>query len=76
MPGEETPLEEIDKNGVKQVRSPLKIIQNEDSNAKIDINSKYFVDPSEFLTIYASQIVNSAQDSTGLAVIIFNFYTF
>ena len=71
MPGEEIPLEEINKNGDKQVRLPLKIIPNEDSNAKIDINDKYFVDPSEFLTIYAGQIVNSAQDTTGLAVTYF-----
>ncbi len=71
MPGEETLLEEINKNGEKQSRLPLKIISNEDANAKIDINNKYFVDPSEFLTIYAGQIVNSAQNSTGLAVIIY-----
>ena len=69
LPGEEKPLEEINEKGVRQLRMPLKIVQ-EDGLAKIDINAKYRIDPSEFLTIYTNKLINHAQDSTGLQVII------
>jgi hypothetical protein len=68
LPGEEIPLEEINEKGVRQIRMPLKIVQ-EDGLAKIDINAKYRIDPSEFLTIYTNKLINHAQDSTGLQVI-------
>ncbi len=67
LPGEEIPLEEINEKGVRQIRMPLKIVQ-EDGLAKIDINAKYRIDPSEFLTIYTNKLINHAQDSTGLQV--------
>lgn len=73
LPGEEIPLEEIDENGKRRVRLPIKII-NEDGIAKIDINNKHIIDPNEFLTLYTNRLVIHAQDSTGLQVI-FKFWT-
>ena len=68
LPGEEHPIEEINEKGVRQLRMPLKIVQ-EDGLAKIDINAKYRIDPSEFLTIYTNKLIHHAQDSTGLQVL-------
>ena len=73
LPGEEKPLFEINEKGAKVIRHPLKIVQ-EDGMAKIDINAKYRIDPSEFLSIYTNRLINHAQDSTGLQVcLFFNF---
>lgn len=70
LPGEETALEEIDENGNKTARMPLKVV-SEDGAAKIDVNDKYRIDPSEFLKIYTTKLINHAQDSTGLDVKLF-----
>lgn len=67
LPGEEISLEETDENGKKRIRMPLKIV-NEDGAAKIDINDKFRIEPSEFIKIYSSKLINHAQDSTGLEV--------
>jgi len=67
LPGEEMPLEEVDDQGVKRVRMPIKVIQDEGA-AKIDVNAQYKIDPAEFLKIYTSKLINHAQDSTGLYV--------
>lgn len=67
LPGEEVLLEEIDGDGEKHVRMPLKIVQDE-GMAKIDINDNYQIDPSEFLTLYTNKLVSYAEDTTGLKV--------
>ena len=58
LPSEEVLLEETDDNGEISVRMPLKIVQ-EDGMAKIDINDNFIIDPSEFLTIYTTKLVNT-----------------
>ncbi len=70
LPGEDKPLEEIDENGFRRIRMPLKIVED-DGAAKIDINNKYLIDPKDFLAIYANKMINHAQDSTGLEVSFF-----
>ena len=67
LPGEEVLLEEIDGDGERHVRMPLKIVQDE-GMAKIDINDNYQIDPSEFLTLYTNKLVNYAEDTTSLKV--------
>ena len=67
LPSEEVLLEETDDNGEISVRMPLKIVQ-EDGMAKIDINDNFIIDPSEFLTIYTTKLVNYAEETTGLKV--------
>ena len=67
LPGELVPLEEVDAKGVKRTRMPLKIV-DEDGAAKIDINAKYRLDPSDFITLYTKRLINHAEDSTGLQV--------
>ena len=60
------------KKSDPKTSTALKIVSNEENAiAMIDLNSKYLIDPSEFLTIYANQLVNEAQNSTGLAVLLF-----
>lgn len=73
LPGEEKPLEEEDENGKKRIRMPIKVVQDGGA-AKIDVNAQYKIDPSEFLKIYTSKLINHAQDSTGLIVIKLIFY--
>jgi hypothetical protein len=67
LPGEEDPLEVVDANGKKRVRMPLEVA-NDNGAAKIDVNNKYLIDPSEFITIYASKLIDHAHDTTGLEV--------
>lgn len=67
LPSEEVLLEEMDDSGEKSVRMPLKIVQ-EDGMAKIDINDNFVVDPSDFLTIYTTKLVEYAEETTGLKV--------
>jgi molecular chaperone DnaK (HSP70) len=42
----------------------LKIVEDNGAS-KVDINERYLVDPSEFLTIYTGRMIDEAEESTG-----------
>jgi molecular chaperone DnaK (HSP70) len=42
----------------------LKIVED-NGHPKVDINERYRVDPSEFLTMYTSRMIDEAEESTG-----------
>lgn len=67
MPGEEVLLEDTDSDNEDELRTPLKII-NDEGVAKIDINETYVIDPFKFLVTYLAKMFDYLEYVSGVEV--------